>query len=222
MSDALLYAAFWFYNYHPFHSLGRLAAHAEAASRLLSARIFRHTLRGIERLRQLELRLRSGGHQEKAERPTADVGGSLQYGNLMPHPEWYVDRVQDIRHALLSGALVRIIAPFEGAAATHVAQSLEALPASFWNLHTGEVNGFQYRHHNLYVRDALLEGYCAHYVDACRWFRSHGAAWFEKLTGFKGRVAVSASWYQPGDHSTPHSVPSLRRTANATVPCDRD
>ena len=49
------------------------------------------------------------------------------------------------------------------------------------------------------------------YLEACEWFRTAGARWFERVTGVAGHVVVSGSHYQSGDHSTPHNDCGNRR-----------
>jgi Rps23 Pro-64 3,4-dihydroxylase Tpa1-like proline 4-hydroxylase len=63
----------------------------------------------------------------------------------------------------------------------------------------------QFSHHNLYIDHALLAEHAPAYHRACVWLQTHGRAWFERATGQRGSVTISASWYRGHDYSTPHS-----------------
>ena len=127
----------------------------------------------------------------------------------MSLPAWAKD--QKMRAALMRGKLVRISQPFPPPAADEVARSLCALPTQLWTRHRGAVEGFQYAHHNLYLDHTHLSDHAPAYHLACHWLQTAGRAWFEQVTGRKGTVTVSASWYRPGDYSTPHNDLGRRR-----------
>jgi len=57
----------------------------------------------------------------------------------------------------------------------------------------------------------LLSAHAPAYHALCRWLESVFGAWCERVTGRRGRVAVSASWYMANDYSTPHNDVGHRR-----------
>ena len=108
--------------------------------------------------------------------------------------------------------LVRISSALPEAFAAEVAANLDELPEQLWAHHHGARAGFQFSHHNVYLSDHReLIAHAPAYHAACAWLQSQGCAWFERVTGLRGEVTVSASWYRPGDHSTPHNDLGRRR-----------
>ena len=64
----------------------------------------------------------------------------------------------------------------------------------------------------MYLEDLhALAAYAPAYHAVCLWLQTIGCAWFQQVTGWSGTVSVSASWYRPGDYSTPHNDRGRRR-----------
>ena len=119
--------------------------------------------------------------------------------------------LKEIADSLQSGQLVSIREALPLALAEQVHQCLVDSPD--WYPHDSyspdfprgpESEGFNYRHHNLYNPSLYPPA-----LSVCRdIFASHPTRQFiENLTGLPcaGPTSFSASWYQPGDHSTPHN-----------------
>jgi 2OG-Fe(II) oxygenase superfamily len=108
-----------------------------------------------------------------------------------------------IARALAGGRLVVMRDAFQPAFARRMFECLDGVPD--WPLHEdyGQAH-FHYSHHNLYD-----EGMFPPDLRWChRVFQSASTrAWIGELSGrgCEGPVQFSASWYQPGDHSLPHS-----------------
>ncbi|KAL1527512.1 hypothetical protein AB1Y20_008902 [Prymnesium parvum] len=130
-----------------------------------------------------------------------------------------------VARALLAGRLVRVANPFPPLVAeqphTHaltpigchphpfriekVSRELEALPEQLWTRFRGAVEGFQFQHHHLTVKPDLLADRCPSYTQALEWFRTSFAQWMHNITHLEGFSTPSASWFRPGDFSSPHN-----------------
>ena len=118
-------------------------------------------------------------------------------------PSWLEDEL--LARAMMSSKLVRVPTPFPAHVAAAVGTQLANLPEAVWTSHRGATKGFQFSHHNVYFDHALLAAHAPAYHTVCKWLQTVGREWFERVTGRRGRVSVSASWYRPGDYSTPHN-----------------
>lgn len=118
-------------------------------------------------------------------------------------------RVAEIGSYLRAGRLVVVQNAIAADLAQRVHAALDASQA--WKAYEGSMPYFHYRHHNLYdpveYPEPLRE--CASI------FKSDGTRKFvQDLSGVPcdGPAEVSASWYQPGDHSLPHQDSSGSRS----------
>jgi hypothetical protein len=124
-------------------------------------------------------------------------------------PAWLED--ESLARSLMSSKLVRISSPFPAQVAAALSGQLADLPDDVWTSHRGATKGFQFSHHNIYFDHAHLASHTPAYHAACKWLQTVGRDWFERVTGRRGTVDVSASWYRPGDYSTPHNDFGRRR-----------
>ncbi|MCP3915100.1 MAG: hypothetical protein GY711_06065 [bacterium] len=114
-------------------------------------------------------------------------------------------RLADVRAALEAGELVTIHDALRADFAQAVWEDLDRCTA--WKLHEGTYPGptpFSYRHHNVYE----LSHYPPSLLTAFLVFGSPATRrWASALSGrdCDGEVALSASHYRPGDHSTAHN-----------------
>ena len=145
-----------------------------------------------------------------AEQPQPQASGEGEQqpsmsSNWIDHrPSWLDDG--GLQEALLRAKLVRVASPFPAEATVELRDELVSrLPEEVWGLHRGASEGFQYSHHNLYCDHAELQAQAPAYARACTWLQSELRDWFERASGHRGHVTVSASWYKPGDYSTPHN-----------------
>jgi len=122
---------------------------------------------------------------------------------LEPSGAWFGS--DEVLSALNQGRLVRVSEPFPRATASELYDELAGLPPHVWTWHRGAVSGFQFQHHHLFTSPNLLENHCPTFVRACAWFEDHFAAWIRHATGLRGSARASASWFAPGDFSSPHN-----------------
>jgi len=111
-------------------------------------------------------------------------------------------RIETVRAHLSAGTLVVIRNAFHPAFAERMFRCLDECTA--WKVHEGRQADFYYHHHNLYDKrdypDDLV--WCGGVFDspASRAFASRASG--RRCTG---STSFSASWYQSGDHSLPHT-----------------
>ena len=111
-------------------------------------------------------------------------------------------RINTVRAHLSAGSLVVIRDAFHPAFAERMFRCLDECSA--WKVHEGRQADFYYHHHNPYDRrdypDDLV--WCERVFDspASRAFASRASG-----RRCMGSTVFSASWYQPGDHSLPHT-----------------
>jgi Rps23 Pro-64 3,4-dihydroxylase Tpa1-like proline 4-hydroxylase len=111
------------------------------------------------------------------------------------------DTLRRIGESLHAGRLLVVPDAIDPARAERVRACLDG--ADGWRQYEGQEPNFHYRHHNLYER----ERYPAALAEHVALFGSAASrAFVEQLTGrpCSGGATVTASWYQPGDHSLPH------------------
>ncbi|MCB0309452.1 MAG: 2OG-Fe(II) oxygenase [Bdellovibrionales bacterium] len=110
--------------------------------------------------------------------------------------------VQEIRLALQTGRLVSIKNALDIEFANEVYEDLENCDR--WKIHDGFQKNFFYQHHNLYEVNSFPPAL----LTAGSVFGSTASKdWATNLTerDCTGQVQFSASYYMPGDHSTPHA-----------------
>ena len=117
--------------------------------------------------------------------------------------------VERMRRKLSDGKLVVVKDAFKADFAEQLYRCLDSEEG--WKPNEAHQSGFHYHHHNLYDRSSYppILQFC--YL----MFASRPTKQFAgELTGrdCSGETAFGASWYMPGDYSTPHSDCSSGRT----------
>lgn len=106
-----------------------------------------------------------------------------------------------VRSALRTSRFVHITNALRPEIARSVHSALASSDA--WRLHRDESPHFQCRHHNIYQRAAFPPVLS----EVAEIFDAEGTKrWISDLAGVDATapVTISASWYKPGDYSTPH------------------